>query len=256
MKREHFEGWISLRHATMLGSLIAAAAVLGACGRTVSSQGAKAPGADATAGFPCAPNACTDVRFAIKATGSMGDKFLAGNEGVRVGWTFSASPEDGKTRRQVGIRFEDLPEGAKSDKALLESSRIDWIPAVRGRGQKPLKVIVRDIDRCEALAGKSAGCDDVSRDFEDYEQVESWAWSIGDTIEGGGSDPKIVKVSDPNCAGATSTSNGQAIIQGISAGTQVLGGLFGPDGNPLGTLAQYLPSAFSNGSSASEPDQC
>ncbi len=215
--------------------------ILVACGETSTKKGStKGPSQDAS-GAVCNKGFCGEIKFQVESS-SVIDGVLTGVDGQDVEWSFTATPQNTGSSRKVGIRFSSLPSGAKS-KEFSSPALVSWIPTSRGRGESPMTVHVRDVSRCEAFEKDPEVCSDPkSVEGQSYEQTQTFAWSIGDSIAAtDGSSPEVIKISDPNCGSKDSAIQGNILTQGLAAGVQVLQGM----NDPAELLMKVLPSALS-----------
>ena len=239
-------------------STAAVALVLQGCGRTSDAKKVETKsGANATAaGKPCNADNCPKVKFEVQAQGAEGTVLVA-YAGMPVTWTVSAVATDGSSR-DVGIYLNGLPKGATSGKALESVASVAWTATTKGNGTSPVKVLMRDLTRCNQLASSKGKCTDPNANLTEFDQTVEYQWRVDSAPAGGGGDTgaQVVRVSDLSCGGLQTTSSGQVMAGAASAALPAIIGVL--SGN-LGAVVPLIPGIIgtvSGGDEQKTPTQC
>jgi hypothetical protein len=227
------------------------------CGRTSENNKVetKKGSSNATAGKPCTAESCPKVKFDVQGQGADGTTFI-GYMGQPVSWSVGAFAADGSVR-DVGIFISGLPKGATADKGFAAVPAVVWTPAAKGQSTSPIKVLVRDLSRCNAV-GKTSKCSDPNASLDDFDQEMDFAWRVESAPAGSGgdTDAQIVRVSDLSCGGLQPTTNGQVITGVATTALPVLTGVLSGDMSGIIGILPNIIGTVSSGDEQKTPTQC
>jgi len=181
-----------------------------ACGQKSQSPEMKKGGLDATAGdtLKCkSASECKAETIVINAAGANGG-MLTGYVNRNVGWTFTGNFESGLLRK-VLVFVSGEPAGSKILSSGTSQAQIDWQPTSIAQSTSTIKVVVRDLTRCEMmLKDKKKTCSDANvTNLNGYETRQEYQWQIQE-------EPQVNAQCSQPAATSSSASGMSGCLQG------------------------------------------
>jgi hypothetical protein len=178
-----------LTNVTVMSAMLVTSFALTSCGRPKQVAAATSPAGEKTEddGFteavPCTKKECPPASMDASSPGFATSGQLIGFVNEQVPWEFTGVDINDPTR-EVGILLDDVPSGSKvspdsGGREVHTIVKIEWTPTSAVMSSKPLKIIVRDLERCLVKEAKEATCHS-NKMLKSYDDEIPVNWEIVD----------------------------------------------------------------------------